>query len=69
VGGRKEPAGAERFLPGVLFAGRYRIVHRLGKGGGGEVYRAEDIRLEQTIALKLLSRSSPNDRVPDTNGR
>jgi serine/threonine-protein kinase len=61
VADRKETTGTERFLPGVLFAGRYRIVHRLGKGGAGEVYRAEDIRLDQTIALKLLSPSSSSD--------
>lgn len=56
-----ESARNERFLPGALFAGRYRIVHRLGQGGGGEVYRAEDIRLEQTIALKFLTRTFAED--------
>ncbi|MGH9465603.1 MAG: serine/threonine-protein kinase, partial [Thermoanaerobaculia bacterium] len=34
--------------------GHYRVVDRLGAGGMGEVYRAEDLTLGRTIALKVL---------------
>ena len=49
------------FLPGNLLAGRYRIVAVLGKGGMGEVYRADDLMLEQPVALKFLPEAMDKD--------
>src|SRR5687767_11066852 len=43
-----------RFPSGVVLANRYRIVALAGRGGMGEVYRADDLKLGQVVALKFL---------------
>lgn len=50
-----------RFVPGTTLAERYRIVAMVGRGGMGEVYRADDLKLGQTVGLKLLPESLAQD--------
>jgi serine/threonine-protein kinase len=46
---------------GTVVAGRYRVLELLGQGGMGEVYRANDLKLGQTIALKFLTKNLAAD--------
>jgi len=47
---------------GTLFADRYEIIEELGKGGMGNVYRVEDTRTKEEIALKLIKPEIASDK-------
>jgi len=53
--------GGGRFTPGQIIAERYRVVALAGRGGMGEVYRAEDLKLGQVVALKFLPEKLSQD--------
>jgi serine/threonine protein kinase/Tfp pilus assembly protein PilF len=44
----------QQLTTGSLFANRYEILEKLGKGGMGEVYRVKDKKLDEEMALKVL---------------
>jgi Protein kinase domain len=60
---RSGTSSGSHFVAGTTLAGRYRIVSLLGKGGMGEVFRAEDLILNQTVALKFLPVTMHDDET------
>jgi len=46
---------------GRLLDGRYRVESRLARGGMASVYLAMDVRLDRTVAVKVMHRSLAED--------
>ena len=57
------------FKPGDVFAGRYRMITRIGRGGMGDVWRADDLVLETPVALKLIHATGPDGRASRSSTR
>jgi tetratricopeptide (TPR) repeat protein len=58
---KTDPSTAS-FATGEVFAGRYRMITRIGRGGMGDVWRAEDLVLGTEVALKLIGSAGPSGR-------
>jgi serine/threonine protein kinase len=58
-----EPEREPPFAPGDVIAARYRMVARIGRGGMGDVWRADDLVLKTAVALKLIASTSQSARA------
>ncbi|NIM57944.1 MAG: protein kinase [Candidatus Aminicenantes bacterium] len=52
----------EELTRGTVFADRYEIIEELGKGGMGKVYRVEDKKIKEEVALKLIKPEIASDK-------
>jgi len=52
----------EKLSRGTTFASRYEIIEELGKGGMGKVYRVEDKKIKEEVALKLIRPEISSDK-------
>ena len=59
--GKKSPGHAD--LTGATIAGKYQVKRLLGHGGMGSVYKAENLAIGRTVAIKLLHHHLADDGV------
>src|SRR4030065_339252 len=52
---------AEDKVESIILNNRYQLQERLGTGGMAMVYRAHDLTLERTVAIKILRKDFSND--------
>ena len=52
----------EELKRGTTFASRYEIIEELGRGGMGKVYRVEDKKIKEEVALKLIKPEIASDK-------
>src|SRR6266545_7268749 len=48
---------------GMLLNNRYQLLERLGSGGMSDVFRARDLMLERSVAIKVLHEDYSNDEA------
>ncbi len=48
---------SEDTMTGEMFDGRYRVIHKLGEGGMGAVYKAQQISTGKPVAIKVIAKS------------
>src|SRR5262245_54439466 len=55
------PSKLQDFAVGSIVSGRFKIIRLLGRGGMGEVFEAEDLKLRRQVALKFLPEDLSRD--------
>ncbi|MQY57809.1 protein kinase, partial [bacterium] len=60
TGTRETPS--DQIIRGGIFAGRYEVIEKLGEGGMGVVYRVEDKKIKEEVALKLIKAEITADK-------
>jgi len=60
---RSRETTPDKLIRGTTFASRYEIIEELGEGGMGKVFRVEDKKIHEEIALKVLSPEIVADKI------